>query len=75
MYTFNATKSFPDAIRGNHSIGEGQVGLAQRNANMAELFEKQADMIIYLKDHNLKLNQKLMQLNQARAITSIPPQI
>lgn len=72
---FNRAKPLPDALRGTHSTGEGLVGLTQRNASYVDLLEKQADLINYLKDHNLRLNQKLMQLNsQVRTIT-LPSQI
>lgn len=44
------------------------MGVAMRDSEMADLLEKQADLIHYLKDHNIKLNQKLMTLNaQLRA--------
>lgn len=39
-----------------------------RDGDTNDLLEKQADLINYLKDHNNKLNQKLMTLNaQIRA--------
>lgn len=42
-----------------------------RDAETNDLLEKQADLINYLKDHNNKLNQKLMMLNaQIRASSS-----
>lgn len=45
-----------------------KVGVATRDAETNDLLEKQADLINYLKDHNNKLNQKLMTLNaQLRA--------
>lgn len=45
-----------------------QVGVSTRDAEAHDLLEKQADLINYLKDHNNKLNQKLMTLNaQIRA--------
>lgn len=45
-----------------------------RDTEMADLLEKQADMINYLKDHNNKLNQKLMTLSaQVRASTGNIP--
>lgn len=62
---FNRSKEQPDALRGNHLVS-GSVGLTQRGADAAELLEKQADLISYLKDHNLKLNQKLMAMAQQR---------
>lgn len=47
-----------------------QVGVATRDPSNSDLLEKQADLINYLKDHNNKLNQKLMTLNaQLRAST------
>ena len=65
---FNKTEPVPDALHGTSSYG-GSVGLTQRYADWAELFEKQADMINYLQDHNFKLNQKLMQINaRARSV-------
>lgn len=45
-----------------------------RDTETADLLEKQADMINYLKDHNNKLNQKLMTLSaQIRASTGNIP--
>lgn len=72
---FNNARPLPDALRGSHSSGEGLVGLTQRNASYMDLLEKQADMITYLKDHNLRLNQKLMQLNSQVRTVTLPPQI
>lgn len=72
---FNRSQQLPDALRGSHSTGEGLVGLTQRNASVIELLEKQADLINYLKDHNLRLNQKLMQLNSQVRTVTLPPQI
>jgi len=62
---FNRLQPAPDAMTcgGSHSIGVGSVGLTQRGADVAELLEKQADLINYLKDHNDKLNEKVMLLN------------
>lgn len=40
-----------------------QVGVTTRDAETSDLLEKQADLINYLKDHNNKLNQKLMALS------------
>lgn len=70
VYKFNETAQLPDALRGSHHSSSGSVGLVQPGANLSELLEKQADLISYLKDHNLKLNQKLMHLNaQVRHVT------
>lgn len=47
-----------------------QVGVTLRDTETMDLLEKQADLINYLKDHNNKLNQKLMVLSaQIRAST------
>ncbi|XP_055902594.1 transmembrane protein 192 [Eupeodes corollae] len=65
---FNKSGQPPDALTGT-SCNEGSLGLLQSRSNTAELLEKQADLINFLKDHNLKLNQKLMQLNaQVRTV-------
>lgn len=67
---FNRTASPPDALQDNRGFSGGSLGLTQRGLSTAELLEKQADLIKYLKDHNLKLNQKIMQMNaQVRTVT------
>lgn len=43
---FNRTCPVPDALLGSHHMG-GSVGLTQRGADMAELFEKQVKHYIY----------------------------
>lgn len=66
---FNKSAPVPDALRGA-TPGSGFIGFMQPGASVRELLEKQVDVIDYLKDHNYKLNQKLMQLNaQVRTIT------
>lgn len=40
---FNRTCPVPDALLGSHHMG-GSVGLTQRGADMAELFEKQVKL-------------------------------
>lgn len=73
VYRFNKAKNLPDAMLRSHSIGS--VGLSQRsNGTMAELLEKQADQIQYLKDHNMKLNQKLLQINTQLRTVTLPAQ-
>lgn len=52
----------PDALQGINTV-TGSVGLMQRGSDVTELLEKQADLIVYLRDHNAKLNQKLMQMS------------
>lgn len=65
---FNKSGQPPDALTGS-SCNEGSLGLLQSRNNASELLEKQADLINFLKDHNLKLNQKLMQLSgQVRTV-------
>lgn len=65
---FNRSGQPPDALVGSSSA-EGSLGLLQPPNNPAELIEKQADLINFLKDHNLRLNQKLMQLSsQVRTV-------
>ncbi|XP_036329835.1 transmembrane protein 192 isoform X2 [Rhagoletis pomonella] len=58
---FNKASPPPDALRGGNNAS-GSLGLMQPGGNTAELLEKQADLIAYLKDHNQKLNQKLHQM-------------
>lgn len=73
---FNNAKPQPDALRGRHSSGEGLVGLTHSHADTLELLEKQADLINYLKDHNIRLSQKLLQLtSQVQTVTMPPSQI
>jgi len=61
---FNRLQPSPDAMTcGNHTIGAGSVGLTQRGADVAELLEKQADYISYLKDHQVELNKRVVALN------------
>lgn len=67
---FNRMAPPPDALQGSRSHSSGSLGLTQRGLSTAELLEKQADLINYLKDHNLQLNQKIMQMNaQVRTVT------
>lgn len=44
---FNRTCPVPDALLGSHHMG-GSVGLTQRGADMAELFEKQVNQYIFI---------------------------
>ncbi|XP_058461759.1 transmembrane protein 192 isoform X2 [Malaya genurostris] len=67
---FNRSAAAPDALQGSRGHSSGSLGLTQQGLSTAELLEKQADLINYLKDHNLKLNQKIMQMNaQVRTVT------
>ncbi|XP_055678220.1 transmembrane protein 192 [Lutzomyia longipalpis] len=69
---FNRARPLPDAMRGSFE-GCSSVGLTQRNADVAELLEKQADLISFLQDHNLRLNQRLMQMNSEVRTITLPP--
>jgi hypothetical protein len=72
---FNRAQMPPDALQGINTV-TGSVGLMQRGADTTELLEKQADLIIYLRDHNAKLNQKLMQMsNQVSKSNLLDPLI
>lgn len=66
VLNFNSLQPAPDAMAcgGSHSIHGGSVGLTQRGADVAELLEKQADLINYLKDHNDRLNETVWTLNE-----------
>jgi len=68
VHKFNRSAKLPDALRGMDNAS-GSLGLMQPGGGTAELLEKQADLIAYLRDHTQKLNEKLhqMQLN-ARTI-------
>ncbi|XP_062554616.1 transmembrane protein 192-like isoform X1 [Armigeres subalbatus] len=69
---FNRMAPPPDALQGSSSHIGGSLGLTQRGLSTAELLEKQADLINYLKDHNLQLNQKIMQMNAQVRTVSYP---
>ncbi|XP_026474032.1 transmembrane protein 192 [Ctenocephalides felis] len=71
-FDFNMKHLPPDVlksewIRQMATMSEGQrsdaVGFTQQGRNIAELLEKQADIISYLQEHNTKLSRKLMLMN------------
>ena len=75
--TFNKLKPQPDVTReewlspftqDSYASG-GEVGYRQRGSNLAELLEKQADLIRYLRDHNVKLSHQMMLLASQRRAT------
>ncbi|XP_030373775.1 transmembrane protein 192 [Scaptodrosophila lebanonensis] len=68
---FNKAAPPPDVLRGADSAS-GSLGLMQPEGNTAELLEKQADLIAYLRDHSNKLNQKLHQLQTSVHPVRIP---
>ncbi|KAK0182893.1 hypothetical protein PV327_000980 [Microctonus hyperodae] len=51
--------------------GNNEVGYHQRGSNLSELLEKQADLIRYLRDHNVKLSHRMMLLASQRRPTEI----
>ncbi|KAJ8674585.1 hypothetical protein QAD02_005847 [Eretmocerus hayati] len=71
---FNQTKPPPDVTREEWLTSftqdsyTGEVGFHQRGLNLSELLEKQADLIRYLRDHNVKLSHKMMLLASQRRI-------
>ncbi|XP_014228967.1 transmembrane protein 192 [Trichogramma pretiosum] len=72
---FNRTKPPPDVTREEWLTSftqesfAGEVGFEQKGLNTAELLEKQADLIRYLRDHNVKLSIRMMLLaSQVRNI-------
>lgn len=70
---FNRAAAPPDALQGSRGHSSvGSLGLTQRGLSTTELLDKQADLINYLKDHNLKLNQKIMQMNAAVRTVTFP---
>ncbi|XP_057337987.1 transmembrane protein 192 [Microplitis mediator] len=46
--------------------GNTEVGYHERGSNLLELLEKQADLIRYLRDHNVKLSHRMMLLASQR---------
>lgn len=71
---FNRAKPPPDVTREewltsftqDSYAGSTEVGYQQRGSNLAELLEKQADLIRYLRDHNVKLSHRMMLLASQR---------
>ncbi|XP_005178518.1 transmembrane protein 192 [Musca domestica] len=70
VYKFNKNANAPDALMGTDSSA-GSLGLMQPGGNVAELLEKQADLIAYLKDHNQTLNQKLHHMQLHTRVTHL----
>ncbi|XP_006567786.1 transmembrane protein 192 isoform X2 [Apis mellifera] len=48
--------------------GSNEVGYHHRESNLEELLEKQADLIRYLRDHNVKLSHRMMLLAAQRRL-------
>lgn len=68
---FNNMHSLPDALRDVEQPFIGYLGVSVDNSKVADLLEKQADLIYYLKQQNTNLQQKLMKLNQKHTNHSI----
>lgn len=74
VHRFNTLKPPPDVTReewmtsftqDSYAAGS-EIGYHQRGSHVAELLEKQADLIRYLRDHNVKLSHRMMLLASQR---------
>lgn len=73
---FNRLRPPPDVTRDewlspftqDSYSGMGEIGYRQRGRNLEELLEKQADLIRYLRDHNVKLSHRIMLLASQRRV-------
>lgn len=70
VWHFNSIHLLPDALRDMEQPFIGSLGITIDNAKIADLLEKQADLIYYLKEQNMNLNRKLSQLSQRIKIGS-----
>lgn len=70
VWHFNNMHSLPDALRDIDQPFIGSLGITTDNARIADLLEKQADLIYYLKEQNLNLKRKLVQFNHREKIGS-----
>ncbi|XP_048507979.1 transmembrane protein 192 isoform X2 [Athalia rosae] len=74
---FNRLRPLPDVTREewlssftqDSYAGGGEVGCQQKGSKLVELLEKQADLIRYLRDHNVKLSHRMMMLAAQRRAT------
>lgn len=64
VWHFNTISSLPDALRDAEQPFLGSLGITIENGKIGDLLEKQADLIYYLKEQNLHLNRKVLQLSQ-----------
>lgn len=64
VWHFNRVTCLPDALRDIEQPFIGSLGITVENGKVADLLEKQADLIYYLKEQNVNLNRKLLELNQ-----------
>lgn len=70
VWRFNRSRYLPDALRDSEQPFIGSLGITVQNSKVAELLEKQADLIHYLRELNFNLNKKLMQLNDQMKLMS-----
>ncbi|XP_011872233.1 PREDICTED: transmembrane protein 192 isoform X1 [Vollenhovia emeryi] len=74
---FNQLRPPPDVTRDewlspftqDSYSGMGEIGYRQRGRNLEELLQKQADLIRYLRDHNVKLSHRILLLASERVAT------
>ncbi|KAG8036629.1 hypothetical protein G9C98_003951 [Cotesia typhae] len=74
VHRFNRMQPPPDVTREewlssftqDSFAGNTEVGYRERDSNLSELLEKQADLIRYLRDHNVKLSHRMMLLASQR---------
>lgn len=64
VWHFNQLTNLPDALRDVEQPFFGTLGMTIEKNKDADLLEKQADLIYYLKEQNNHLNQKLNRLNE-----------
>lgn len=64
VWHFNQVTCLPDALRDVEQPFIGSLGITVENGKVADLLEKQADLIYYLKEQNVNANRKLMELTQ-----------
>lgn len=70
VWHFNNMHALPDALRDIDQPFIGSLGITIENARIADLLEKQADLIYYLKEQNLNLKKKMLQFNHSEKIGS-----
>jgi hypothetical protein len=59
---FNVTRAPPDVLREDMMSSISEIG-PKSLGNVEEIFERQADLIRYYKDHNAMLQRKVLELN------------
>lgn len=64
VWKFNSVNHLPDELRDVEQPFVGSLGITIEKGKVADLLEKQADLIYYLKEQNTNLNRKVLQLSQ-----------